>query len=196
MNRGRRAPSPPRPAGLVTGLVAGLLALGAAACIPLPRPGDPAAAEEGEPRREVSREGEAAVADAADERSSPAPPAYPLSERARVEAERLQELGPVYTPYDRGPRIRWDEASQRAVVEKLAPVVEREGLSLRTRALLWVLVGADGRAVDATVQTSSASEAFDRAALELVSALPFVPAVADGRRVPVWVIREVSLLMQ
>lgn len=192
MKRGGRA----RPLPLLAGLLGGLLAVASAACIPLPRPGDPATEGEGQPPGEVRSEGEASARDGAAEAPSSAAPAYPLSERARVEAERLRELGPVYTPYDRGPRIRWDEASQRAVVDELAPLVEAEGLPLRTRTLLWVLVGADGVVVDATVQTRSSSEAFDRAALELVAALPFVPALAEGRRVPVWVIREVSLLMQ
>lgn len=125
----------------------------------------------------------------------PEPP--PVSEAQRAEAERLQALGPVYTPYDQGPRLLWDEAAQRAVVETLAPVIEARGLPVTTRGLVWVLVGAGGRVVDAVVQTSSSSEPFDGAALELASRLRFDPARAeDGGRVPVWVIREISLLMQ
>lgn len=120
----------------------------------------------------------------------------PLSEAARLEAERLKSLGPVYTPYERGPRLIWDEAAQRALVETLAPVVEERRLPIRTQALLWVLVRADGLVVDAVVQTSSSRDAFDRAALELARKLRFVPATTDGKPVPVWVIREISLLMQ
>lgn len=162
------------PAWLVS-LLAILLALAGVGCYRLPPPESPAAGETGgEPALSVSE----------------------VSERARVETERLRSLGPVYTPYDRGPRLVWYEAAHRAVIEALAPVVEAQRLPVRTRTLLWLLVGADGRVVDARVQTSSASERFDRAALALAEQLLFEPAIADGRRAPVWVIREISLLMQ
>lgn len=120
----------------------------------------------------------------------------PVSEADRIETERLRNLGPVHTPYEQGPRLIWDDAAQRAVVDVLAPVVESRRLPIRTRALVWVLVGVDGTSVDAVVQTSSASEPFDRAAIELAKRLRFIPAAVDGKRVPVWVIREISLLMQ
>lgn len=162
---------------LALALVAGL------ACYRLPPPQD---GPRGGSRERGEQSAEATRAE---------PP--PVSDAQRAEAERLQALGPVYTPYGQGPRPLWDEAAQRAVVETLAPVVEARGLPVATRALVWVLVGADGRVVDAVVQTSSSSEPFDRAALDLASKLLFDPARAeDGGRVPVWVIREISLLMQ
>lgn len=126
-----------------------------------------------------------------------APSVQPAStEQARVEAERLKALGPIYTPYDRGPRIAWDEEVQRTLTETLVPVLERHRLPVRTRTLAWVLVGADGAVWDAVVQTSSGNAAFDEAALEVARALRFVPAVVDRRPAGAWVIREISLLMQ
>lgn len=171
--------------------IAAALALAGSSCYRLPPPGSGADGDSreasGERRPADRNEGRA-------EATRPEPP--PVSEGARIETERLQALGPTYTPFEQGPRLIWDRVAQRAVVETLAPVIEAQGLPVTTRALLWVLVGADGRVVDAVVQTHSSSTAFDRAALELAPKLLFDPARANGERVPVWVIREISLLMQ
>lgn len=125
-----------------------------------------------------------------------APAGTTVSETARSETERLKEAGPTYTPYDRGPRPVWDEEAQRALVEVLAPVVEAQRLPVNARALVWTLVGPDGRVADAVVQTTSSNAAFDRAAVAVAKRLRFRPATTEGRPLPVWVIREVSLVMR
>lgn len=119
-----------------------------------------------------------------------------LSEVARIEVERLTALGPIYTPYEVGPRLVWSEAIQRFLVETLAPVVEGEGLPVSTHALVWVLIGANGAVADAVMQTTSEVEAFDVAALKVAEGLRFVPAGVGGQPVAVWVIREISLTME
>lgn len=119
-----------------------------------------------------------------------------LSEIARIEVERLTALGPIYTPYEVGPRIVWSETTQRLLVETLAPVVEEEGLPVSTHALVWVLIGANGAVADTVIQTTSEVAAFDEAALKVAKGLRFVPAGVGGQPVAVWVIREISLTME
>lgn len=163
------------------------VAVGSVACQRLPPPGSGAGEGPGQRGGETGEAGRS-------EASRPAPP--PVPDSVRAETERLKALGPAYTPYEEGPRLIWDEVAQRAVVETLAPVIESRDLPVSTRALLWVLVGADGVVAAAVVQTSSSIDAFDRAALALAEELRFAPARTDGNRVPAWVIREISLLMQ
>ncbi|MFQ5678062.1 MAG: energy transducer TonB [Gemmatimonadota bacterium] len=110
--------------------------------------------------------------------------------------ERLKALGPIYTPYEVSPRLRWDEDTQRLLVETLAPVLEENELPVGTHALVWVLIGADGAVADAVIQTTSESEAFDEAALKVAKGLRFLPAGVGGQPVAVWVIREISLTME
>lgn len=169
------APSALAASALAAVLLSGSLAV--AGCRPHPPEGGPSpSAAAGSPAK--------APADAA------------VAEGAWRETERLKEAGPSYTPYDRGPRQVWDDEAQRALVEVLAPVVEAQRLPVNTRTLVWTLVGPDGRVADAVVQTSSGNGAFDRASVQLAKRLRFRPATAEGGAIPVWVIREVSLMMQ
>lgn len=162
--------------------VLALLSLPAAACVRIPPPG---AASDG------GRDGGAAARGDTATRAFPPP-----AQNAEEELERLRAAGPTYTPYDRGPRVLWGVESERSLTSHLLPVLREEGLPARTRALLWTLVGPRGRVQEAVVQTSSGDEAFDAAAREVALGLRFFPATAAGRAVPVWVVREISLLMQ
>ena len=120
----------------------------------------------------------------------------PPAPDAEADLARLREAGPTYTPYERGPRLLWGVESERLLTSRLLPVLREEELPARTRALFWVLVGPEGRVAEAVLQTSSGNDAFDAAAGEVAAGLRFFPATVGGRAVPVWVVREVSLLMQ
>ncbi|MCA8952874.1 MAG: energy transducer TonB [Planctomycetes bacterium] len=79
-----------------------------------------------------------------------------------------------------------------------APIYPRRArrLGLQGEVLLEVLVGADGRVVLVTVQTSSGHDLLDRAAIRALERWVFEPAMRDGRaveaRIPIPVAFELS----
>lgn len=122
--------------------------------------------------------------------------ASPSADAFAREVERLRNLGPLYTPFDVGPRLLWDEASEALLTDRLLPVLREHELPSATKALFWLLVGGDGAVADVVIQTSSGNRAFDRAAAEVARGLRFRPATTNQRPHAVWVIRGISLLMQ
>ena len=118
--------------------------------------------------------------------------------RAAAEAElaQLRESGPAYVAYEAGARLVWDTDAEAALATTLLPVIRSEGLDADIGATIWLLVRTDGRVETTVIQASSDNEAFDAAAGRAASALLFAPALRDGRPVPVWVLREISLLMR
>lgn len=113
-----------------------------------------------------------------------------------AELAQLRESGPTYTAYDEGPRLVWDTDAEALLATTLLPVIRAEDLDAGTSANLWLLVRSDGRVDARTVQRSSGSAAFDAAAERAAAALIFAPALREGRAVPLWIVREISLLMR
>ena len=113
-----------------------------------------------------------------------------------AELTQLRESGPTYTAYDEGPRLVWDTDAEARLATTLLPVIRAEDLDADTSANLWLLVRSDGRVDARTVQRSSGSAAFDAAAERAAAALIFAPALREGRAVPLWIVREISLLMR
>ncbi len=135
---------------------------------------------------------EAAARDSALAGSEAAARAAAVSE----DAEELRKLGPIYIPYDQGPRPVWTTEAQALLTRTLVPVLREEGLPARTRAMLWILIRRDGTVADLVLQTSSGNRAFDEAATRFAQMLEFVPAIRANRPVATWVLREISILMQ
>ena len=115
---------------------------------------------------------------------------------AETELAQLRASGPTYISYDEGPRLVWDTEAEALLATTLLPVIRSEDLDAGTAANLWLLVRADGRVDAIVVQTSSDNTAFDSAAERAARALIFAPALRDGRAVPLWILREISLLMR
>ncbi len=121
----------------------------------------------------------------------------PVPDSAIAEdVQALRELGPAFIPYDEGPRALWDTETQARLTKTLLPVLRREGLGARTRTIFWVLISATGEVVELVPQTGSGSEAFDEAAAAFARQLVFRPAIRGGHPVAVWVVREISIVMQ
>ena len=118
--------------------------------------------------------------------------------RAAEEAElaQLRESGPVYVDYEETARLVWDTDAEAALATTLLPVIRAEGLDANIAASVWLLVRADGRVEATAIQTSSGDQAFDAAAVRAARRLLFAPALRDGRATPLWVLREISLLMR
>lgn len=118
--------------------------------------------------------------------------------RAAVEAElaALRESGPAYVAHDETARLVWDTDAEAALATTLLPVIRREGLDADIAASIWLLVRIDGRVEATAIQVSSGDQAFDAAAVRAARGLLFAPALRDGRPTPVWVLREISLLMR
>lgn len=132
--------------------------------------------------------GGAGVGEAAVE---PLPP-----EAAAAEVAALRQRGPVFTPYDRAPRILWDADTELLLSEKLLPVLEAHDLPAWTRSRYWLLVGADGQVHDVVLHSGMANAAFHRAGAEVGAAFRYQPAVRDGRPTSVWFLQEISLVMR
>ncbi|MXW66637.1 MAG: TonB family protein [Gemmatimonadales bacterium] len=118
--------------------------------------------------------------------------------RAAGEAElaELRASGPVYVAVDEAARLVWDTDAEAALATTLLPVIRREGLDADIAASIWLLVRTDGRVEATAIQVSSGDQAFDAAAMRAARGLLFAPALRDGRPAPVWVLREISLLMR
>ena len=118
--------------------------------------------------------------------------------RAAVEAElaELRESGPVYVAHDEAPRLVWDTDAEAALATTLLPVIRARGLDADIAASIWLLVRIDGRVEATAIQVSSGDQAFDAAAVRAARGMLFAPALRGGRVAPVWVLREISLLMR
>lgn len=115
---------------------------------------------------------------------------------AAAELAELRESGPVFVPHDEPPRLVWDTEAEAALATTLLPVIRGEGLDPNIAASIWLLVRTDGRVEATAIQTSSGDGAFDAAAVRAARGLLFAPALRGGRAAPVWVLREISLLMR
>ena len=118
--------------------------------------------------------------------------------RAAAEAElaQLRDSGPVYVAFDEAARLVWDTDAEAALATTLLPVIRAAGLDADIAASIWLLVRTDGRVEATAIQVSSGDQAFDAAAVRAARGLLFAPALRDGRPTPVWVLREISLLMR
>lgn len=115
---------------------------------------------------------------------------------AAAELAELRESGPVFVAHDEAPRLVWDTEAEAALATTLLPVIRGEGLDPNISASIWLLVRTDGRVEATAIQVSSGDGAFDAAAVRAARGLLFAPALRGGRVAPVWVLREISLLMR
>lgn len=115
---------------------------------------------------------------------------------AAAELAQLRESGPVYVAHDEAPRLVWDTDAEAALATTLLPVIRGGGLDPNIAASIWLLVRTDGRVEATAIQVSSGDGAFDAAAVRAARGLLFAPALRGGRVAPVWVLREISLLMR
>ncbi|WP_419861658.1 energy transducer TonB [Candidatus Palauibacter sp.] len=115
---------------------------------------------------------------------------------AAAELAELRESGPVFVPHDEAPRLVWDTEAEAALATTLLPVIRGERLDPNISASIWLLVRTDGRVEATAIQTASGDGAFDAAAVRAARGLLFAPALRGGRVAPVWVLREISLLMR
>lgn len=115
---------------------------------------------------------------------------------AAAELAELRESGPVYVPHDEPPRLVWDTEAEAALATTLLPVIRGERLDPNISASIWLLVRTDGRVEATAIQVSSGDGAFDAATVRAARGLLFAPALRGGRVAPVWVLREISLLMR
>ena len=115
---------------------------------------------------------------------------------AAAELAELRESGPVYVAHDEVPRLVWDTEAEAALATTLLPVIRGEGLDPNIAASIWLLVRTDGRVEATAIRVSSGDGAFDAAAVRAARGLLFAPALRGGRAAPVWILREISLLMR
>lgn len=122
---------------------------------------------------------------------------YPAGPVTVTDVEKLMELGPVYTPYHLGPTLATREDRLDGLLKAtLVPVIQRYELAPDEWARYWVLVDAEGRVRDATLQLPSGHASFDSAARAVAENLRYSPARRNDEPVPVWILARISLLMR
>lgn len=122
---------------------------------------------------------------------------YPAGPVTVTDVAKLRELGPVYTPYDIGPRLATREERLDGLLKAtLVPVIQRYELAPDEWARYWILVDAEGEVRDAVLQLPSGHSSFDEAARAVAENLRFRPAGRGDRAVPVWILTRISLLMR
>lgn len=111
-----------------------------------------------------------------------------------ADVDSLRALGPVFTPYDTPPLLQ-REGIEGLLRATILPVIQRHDLPPDEWARFWVLVDRKGRVIDHVLHLTSGHASFDEAAAAAAENLRYRPARRDGRRVPVWVLVRISLLM-
>jgi len=125
--------------------------------------------------------------------SRPEPPSGPVT---TTDLAKLRKMGPVYTPADVGAMLAPGDWLGDLLEDTLVPVIKKYHLPPDRATYYWVLVDDQGEVADVVLHTSSGQAAFDQAARAAALHLHYLPAHRDGKRVPVWVLVRVSLLMR
>ena len=123
----------------------------------------------------------------------PEPPSGPVT---ITDVKKLEAMGPVYTPYDLGPILVPGDWFGKLMQDTLVPVIEKYHLPPTEAAYYWVLLDAQGEVKDVVLHTTSENARFDQAARAAALHLHYLAAHRDGKRVPVWILVRVSLLMR
>lgn len=117
----------------------------------------------------------------------------PLGREDIVGGERSVDdlmAGPTTTPYTRAPALLNPGDIQSFLLRKYPSSLQTAGLG--GRAVLWLLIDANGEVLKAILHTTSGYAQLDKAALDAVPRMEFSPAVNNGRRVPVWVQQPIN----
>jgi len=123
----------------------------------------------------------------------PEPPSGPIT---ITDVKKLEAMGPVYTPYDLGPVLVPGDWLGNLMQDTLVPVIEKYHLPPTEATYYWVLLDAQGEVKDVVLHTTSENARFDQAARAAALHLHYLAAHRDGKRVPVWILVRVSLLMR
>jgi TonB family protein len=100
-------------------------------------------------------------------------------------APKELERAPVFTPYDVNPNLANREEVVAALKRNYPPLLRDAGIT--GKALMWVLVGADGTVAKAQLNKGSGRIELDEAAVNVAKTMKFTPATNKGRPVPVWI---------
>lgn len=114
----------------------------------------------------------------------PPPPAANMSPDAR----------PTFIPYDVGPRLLNRDEVQNLVRRNYPPSLRAAGIG--GAVLVWAFVDANGRVTRTLVKSSSGYQDMDAAAMRVVQAMRFQPALNRDTRVGVWIAQKISMAVQ
>jgi TonB family protein len=92
---------------------------------------------------------------------------------------------PGFTPMSVRPALL--NGAEIAPALSAAVPAEARAAGTQVGAVLWLHVGTDGGVQRSVVFTSSGSDAFDAAALDIAARMRFSPALNRDQAVPVWV---------
>ncbi len=124
--------------------------------------------------------------------ASPAVPQRDTTTR-NLDVHELADA-PRFTSFSRAPSLRNGEAIQRYLKKHFPLALRRSGGE--ARAVIWLLVDAQGRVFKAVLRETSGRNDTDSVAVTASYLMEFDPAEQAGRTVPVWVQQPVRFHVQ
>ena len=107
-----------------------------------------------------------------------------------VKAAPADAAGPRFIPYDTPPVLENRESMADALDRHYPEDARAENLGGRTE--LWIFIDEEGSVSDFRIKTSSGDGRFDKAAIEVMKAARFTPALNQGEETGVWVSQWVT----
>ncbi len=101
---------------------------------------------------------------------------------------------PTFTPYEVAPEFRDRRALERLLQQRYPPTLRDAGIGGTVR--VWVYIDENGDVKNTRVVDSSGYPALDQAAIEVMQAVKFKPALNRDQRVAVWVQFPVTFQVQ
>jgi len=109
-------------------------------------------------------------------------------------AKMNPEDRPTFIPYDVAPRLLNRDEVEKLVVRYYPPALRSAGIG--GTVLVWAYVDESGRVTRTLVKASSGYQDMDAAAMRVVDAMQFKPALNRDSRIGVWISQNISMAVQ
>lgn len=101
---------------------------------------------------------------------------------------------PTFIPYDVGPQLLNRGEIEKLVVRYYPPALRAAGIG--GTVLVWAYVDETGKVTRTLVKASSGYQDMDAAAMRVVDAMNFKPALNRDARIGVWISQKISMNVQ
>ncbi|HKK27202.1 MAG TPA: energy transducer TonB [Gemmatimonadota bacterium] len=109
-------------------------------------------------------------------------------------AKMNPEDRPTFIPYDVAPRLLNRGEIEKLVVRYYPPALRAAGIG--GTVLVWAYVDENGNVTRTLVKASSGYQDMDAAAMRVVDAMRFKPALNRDARIGVWISQKISMNVQ
>lgn len=117
---------------------------------------------------------------------APRPPdAQPPPQAPEAPVTREVSEGPTFTPFEVAPRMTNVREVQSALQREYPALLRDAGIG--GRVLIWLFIDEEGVVQETRLRESSGHAQLDAAALAVAGISEFIPAMKEGKNVPVWI---------